>query len=77
MNRLRRFYEKLPYGQTSLRIAYVTKVAALPSESSSDAEWTEDASFDAGEAVLANPDLKQVYKEAILKGCAFEKKPKT
>jgi len=72
MNRLRRFYEKVPYGQTSSRVAYVTSRAALP-EATPDAEWTEDTAFNAGDAVLANPQLKQVYKEAILKGCAFEK----
>jgi hypothetical protein len=68
MNRLRRFYEKLPHAQTSSRIAYATSVAALPPESSKDAEWTEDAAFNAGDAILANPDLKQVYQEAILEG---------
>jgi len=30
MNRLRRFYEKVPFGQTSSRVAYATNVAALP-----------------------------------------------
>jgi hypothetical protein len=30
MNRLRRFYEKVPYGQTSSRVAYATSRAALP-----------------------------------------------
>jgi hypothetical protein len=53
MNRLRRFYEKVPYGRTSSR-----------------------ATFDAGDAIFANPLLKEVYKEAILKGCAFEKAKK-
>jgi hypothetical protein len=72
MNRLRRFYEKGPYGQTSTRVAYATSRAALP-EPSPDAEWTEDAAFNAGDAILANPLLKEVYKQAILKGCAFEK----
>jgi hypothetical protein len=72
MNRLRRFYEKVPYGQTSSRVAYATSKTALP-EPSQDAEWTEDAAFNAGEAILANPLLKEIYKEAILKGCAFEK----
>jgi len=72
MNRLRRFYEKVPYGQTSSRVAYATNVAALPAESSADAEWTEDPAFNAGEAILSNPLLKEVYKQAILKGCAFE-----
>jgi hypothetical protein len=72
MNRLRRFYEKVPYGRTSSRVAYATSRTALP-EPSSNAEWTEDAAFNAGDAILANPSLKEVYKEAILKGCAFEK----
>ena len=72
MNRLRRFYEKVPYGQTSSRVAYATSRAALP-EPSSNAEWTEDVAFKAGDAILANPLLKEVYKQAILKGCAFEK----
>jgi len=70
MNRLRRFYEKVPYGQTSSRVAYATSRAALP-EPSPDAEWTEDAAFNAGDAILADPLLKGVYKEAILKGCAM------
>jgi hypothetical protein len=75
MNRLRRFYEKVPYGRTSSRVAYAINTAALP-ESLPDAEWAEDATFNAGDAILVNPLLKEVYKEAILKGCAFEK-PKT
>jgi hypothetical protein len=29
MNRLRRFYEKVPYGRTSSRVAYVTNRAGL------------------------------------------------
>jgi hypothetical protein len=53
MNRLRRFYEKVPYGQTSSRVAYVTNTATLP-ESSPDAEWAEDETFNAGDAILAS-----------------------
>ena len=70
MNRLRRFYEKVPYGRASSRVAYATNRAALP-ETLPYAEWTEDAAFNAGDAVLADPLLKDVYKEAILKGCAI------
>jgi hypothetical protein len=70
MNRLRRFYEKVPYGRASSRVAYVTNRAALP-EALPDAEWAEDAAFNAGDAILADPRLKDVYKEAILKGCAM------
>jgi hypothetical protein len=71
MNRLRRFYEKVPYGRTSSRIAYATNAAALP-VASPGAEWVQDETFNAGDAILANPLLKDVYKEAILRGCAFE-----
>jgi hypothetical protein len=74
MNRLRRFYEKVPYGQTSSRVAYATSTAAL-SKSLPDGEWAEDTKFNAGEAILADPTLKDVYKEAILKGCAIAKEP--
>jgi hypothetical protein len=44
-------------GQTSSRVAYATSRIALP-EPSSNAEWTEDAAFKAGDAILANPSLK-------------------
>jgi len=62
MNRLRRFYEKVPYGQTSSRVAYATSTAAL-SKSLPDGEWAEDTKFNAGEAILADPTLKDVYKD--------------
>lgn len=77
MNRIRRFYEKKPYGQTPSRVAYATNVASLPSESSPDAEWTEDAGFNASEAIIAEPSLKEVYEQAILKGCACDPRIKT
>jgi hypothetical protein len=75
MNRLPRFYEKVPYGRTSSWVAYVTNRAALP-DALPDAEWTEDEAFNAGDAILANPLLKEVYREGILKGCAVEKAKK-
>ena len=70
MKRLRRFYEKMPYGRKSDRVAYVISVTALP-EAIPDAEWTEDPTFNAAEAVLADPGLKTVYKTAIERGCAI------
>ena len=70
MNRLRRFYEKMPYGIKSSRVAYVVSIAALP-ESLPDAEWTEDPSFRAGDALLAEPGLKAVYKMALDNGCSL------
>jgi hypothetical protein len=64
MNRLRRFYERMPYGKTSSRVAYATSRTALP-EPSSNAEWTEDAAFKAGDAIFANQSLKEVYKNDV------------
>ena len=72
MNRLRRFFEKLPCGIKSSRAAYVIKISSLP-EAMPDAEWTEDATFSAAEAVLSDPQLKSVYKTALEKGCAIVK----
>jgi hypothetical protein len=48
---------------------YATSRAAL-SKTQPGAEWSEDTKFNAGDAILADPTLKDVYKEAILKGCA-------
>ncbi|MBR1155034.1 hypothetical protein [Bradyrhizobium sp. JYMT SZCCT0428] len=70
MNRLRRFLEKVSFGQSPSRVAYATSTAAL-SKLLPDAEWTEDTTFNAGDAILADPTLKKVYKEAILNGCAM------
>ncbi|MBR1210248.1 hypothetical protein [Bradyrhizobium sp. JYMT SZCCT0180] len=66
MNRLRRYHEKVPHGEPPARVAYATSRAALPK----GAEWAEDVTFNAGDAILTDPLLKDVYKEAILKGCA-------
>ena len=70
MNRFRRFYERVP--DSTGRVAYATSTAAL-SRWLPDAEWIEDTNFHAGEAILADPSLKDVYKEVILKGCAEAK----
>ena len=69
MNRLRRFHETVPHGQTSCRVAYATSAGAL-FKSLPDVEWAEDTEFNAGDAILADPTLKGVYREAILKGWA-------
>ena len=74
MNRLRRFHEKMPHGKRSARVAYVVSIAALP-EAAPDAEWTEDPTFHSAEAVLADPDLKAVYLDAIKNGCAIVATP--
>ena len=74
VKRLRRFYEKMPYGLRSSRVAYMISVTALP-EAQPDAEWTEDPHFQAAEAVLSDPELKPVYLMAIEKGCAIVTAP--
>ena len=72
MNKLRRFHETVPHGQTSCRVAYATSAGAL-FKSLPDVEWAEDTEFNAGEAILADPTLKGVYREAILNGWAEAK----
>jgi len=53
------FYEKMPYGIKSSRVAYVIDAAALP-EALPDAEWKEDLSF-AQPICFGDPGLKAVY----------------
>jgi len=71
LNRLRRFYEKIANDQTGW-VAYATSTAAL-AKWLPNAVWVEDAEFHAGDAILADPTLKEVYKDAILHGCAVAK----
>ena len=71
MNRLRRFYENAPDSQTG-RVVYATSIAAL-ARCLPDAVWIEDTKFNAGDAILADPSLKDVYRKAILHGCAIAK----
>lgn len=71
MNRLRRFTEKVADGERG-RVAYVTSTVAL-SKWWPETVWIEDTKFQAGEAILADPSLKEIYKEAILHGCAMAK----
>ena len=51
MNRLRRFHETVPHGQTSCRVAYATSAGAL-FKSLPDVEWAEDTECNAGDAIL-------------------------
>jgi hypothetical protein len=34
-------------------------------------EWQQDTKFNAAEEILANPDLRDVFKEVIAKGIAI------
>jgi hypothetical protein len=50
-------------------VAYVINREALP-KALKNSEWTKDPTFKAADAVLADPNLKVVYKTALEKGCA-------
>jgi len=56
--------------------AYVFKEWDLP-KPLSGAEWQRDLTFNAAEEVLANPDLKDVFKAAIENGVAVVTRPDT
>ena len=55
MNRLGRFAETVPNGQTSCRVAYATSAGAL-FKSFPDVGWAEDTEFNAGDAILMTRD---------------------
>ena len=54
-------------GRRTDRIAYVMKEWDLPVPLPSD-EWQLDASFNAGDEILRDPELATVYKAALEKG---------
>ncbi|QDM18186.1 hypothetical protein [Tardiphaga sp. vice278] len=67
--KLRRFFETLPRGERTDRVAYVTSIAKMP-DAADGCDWKEDTSFNAAEAILQNPNLKTLYSTAIKDGCA-------
>jgi len=69
MTRLRKYFEALSNGRRTHRVAYVINVGSLP-RSVAGAEWQEDHSFNAAAEILAQPNLKAIYKTAIEEGCA-------
>jgi hypothetical protein len=68
-NRLHKFVETFAYGRRTGRVAYVMGMASLP-KAMAGAEWAEDKKFNAAEELLAQPNLKAVFKTALEKGCA-------
>jgi hypothetical protein len=62
--KLRRFYEAMPFGRRTDRLAYVTRIAAMP-DAVDGSEWKEDAALNAAEAILEDPSLKQIYAAAM------------
>ena len=69
MKRLQKFVEKGAYGEGTLRAAYAMNVNNLP-ESAEGKQWHLVDAFSAAEEVLADPALKEVFKQAIEKRCA-------
>lgn len=72
--RLRRFYEALPYGERTARLAYVISIAAMP-DAANGAEWREDPTFNVADAILGDPGLKRVLTAAIDAGCVVVEVP--
>ena len=68
MNRLKKM-EECGAGQSPSRVAYVLKPESLP-PALDGKNWREVDSFNAADDVLNDPSLKEVFKEAIAKGCA-------
>ena len=66
-----RFNENVADNQLG-RVAYATNAGAM-FKSLPDVEWAEDTEFHTGDAILADPTLKGVFREAILNGWAEAK----
>ena len=64
---LRRYIEWMSRGRRTDRIAYVMKEWDLPVPLPG-AEWQLDASFNAADEILRDPELATVYKAALEKG---------
>jgi hypothetical protein len=69
MDGLRKYVEWISRGRRTDRIAYVLKEWDLPVPLPG-AEWQRDTKFKPAEEILANPHLRDVFREAIAKGIA-------
>jgi hypothetical protein len=70
MTRLQKFVEQGAYGETSGRVAYVLRLDSLP-EAGEGMTWQKVESFNAGDELLSDAGLKDVFKFALEKGCAL------
>jgi hypothetical protein len=68
VNRLRKYIEQSPDGR-QLRVAYAMTLTTLP-EARPRSQWQEVAPFSAADEILAEPELKTVFKAAIERGFA-------
>jgi hypothetical protein len=69
MNRLSKYVEAMPFGRETNRVAYAVDVSALP-EPTPGSEWRKVLRFNAGDEILRDPGLKQVFKTALATSCA-------
>jgi hypothetical protein len=70
MNRLQKFVELNAHGERSGQTAYAFNASVLP-EPTRGLAWRPVAGFNAGDAVLNDPGLKQVFQTAIKQGYAL------
>jgi hypothetical protein len=70
MNRLQKFVEQGAYGERPGRTAYAFNASVLP-EPTRGLDWRPVAGFNADDAVLNDPGLKQVFQTAIKQGYAL------
>jgi hypothetical protein len=66
---LRKYVEWMSRGRRTHRVAVVLKEWDLPA-ARPGAEWQRDSKFNAAEEILANPELKNVFAEAVARGVA-------
>jgi hypothetical protein len=69
MNKLMKFIEQGAYGEKSGRTAYAFKSSSLPA-SGNGMQWQPVNSFNAGDELLRDAGLKDVFKIAVSQGCA-------
>ena len=69
MNRLQKFIERTEAGRASGRVAFVLDANNLPPPDRS-CTWVTATNFNAAEEVLARPELKRAYKQALDQGLA-------
>jgi hypothetical protein len=69
MKRLSEFVEVMAYGRQTDRVAYVMEASALPTPAPGS-KWQKVKNFSAGDEILNDPGLKEVFKTALEKGCA-------
>jgi hypothetical protein len=69
MNRLQKFVEADPHGSRPVQVAYAMGVGKLP-DAAHGMSWHQVEDFNAGDEILKDAGLKDVFKTAIGVGCA-------